>query len=38
MKVFEFLSAIFMLTRCQTLEGLGKDIKRGGNTLEKAAK
>ena len=29
--------AVLMLAGCQTMEGLGKDIQKGGESLEKAA-
>ena len=32
-----FLTAL-MLVGCNTMEGLGKDIKQGGEKLEKSAK
>jgi predicted small secreted protein len=30
-------SMALFLAGCQTMEGLGKDIKKGGDSLEKAA-
>lgn len=39
-----FLSVVFAavvalsLTACNTVEGMGKDIKKGGEAIEKAAK
>lgn len=39
-----FLSAVFVavaafaLAGCNTVEGVGKDIKKGGEAIEKAAK
>jgi len=30
--------AAFALTACNTVEGVGKDIKKGGESIEKAAK
>ena len=32
------LGALAMVAGCNTMEGLGKDIKKGGETIEKAAK
>jgi len=32
------LAALSMLAGCNTMEGLGKDIKKGGESIEKAAK
>ena len=31
------LLAVVVLAGCNTMEGLGKDIKRGGEKIEKAA-
>ena len=31
------LIAAFALTACNTMEGMGKDIKKGGEAIEKAA-
>jgi len=30
--------AVMMLPACNTVEGVGKDIKKGGEAIEKAAK
>jgi predicted small secreted protein len=30
--------AVLFLAGCNTIEGVGKDIKKGGETIEKAAK
>jgi predicted small secreted protein len=38
MKVIALLLAVFVLVGCNTVEGLGKDIKKGGEKLEKTAK
>lgn len=38
MKRFLLLFAVLALTACNTMEGLGKDIKMGGEKLEKSAK
>ncbi len=32
------LAALAVLAGCNTMEGLGKDIKKGGESIEKAAK
>lgn len=37
MKTLMLLLAVFVLTGCNMMEGLGKDIKKGGEKLEKAA-
>ncbi len=37
MKAFSLLVAVLFLVGCNTMEGLGKDIKKGGEKLEKAA-
>ncbi|MBL8519036.1 MAG: entericidin A/B family lipoprotein [Betaproteobacteria bacterium] len=31
------LVAVFVLAGCNTVQGLGKDIKKGGEAIEKAA-
>lgn len=36
--LFLIVVCVFSLTACNTMEGLGKDISRGGEKLEKAAK
>ena len=38
MKAFYLLLAVLFLAGCNTMEGLGKDIKQGGEKLEKSAK
>ena len=38
MKIISLLLAMLMLAGCNTMEGLGKDIKKGGEKLEKSAK
>jgi predicted small secreted protein len=30
--------SVFVLSACNTIEGMGKDIKKGGEIIEKAAK
>jgi predicted small secreted protein len=37
MKAVVLCLVVFVLAGCQTMEGLGKDIKSGGDALEKAA-
>ncbi len=32
------LAAVAWLSGCNTMEGLGKDLKKGGDAIEKAAK
>jgi len=32
------LFAVFALSGCNTLEGMGKDVKQGGAAIERAAK
>jgi predicted small secreted protein len=36
-KMIALLLAMVVLAGCNTVEGLGKDIKKGGEKLEKAA-
>ncbi|ADL54535.1 entericidin A/B family lipoprotein [Gallionella capsiferriformans] len=38
MKTIALLLAVFVLVGCNTVEGIGKDLKRGGEKIEKAAK
>ena len=35
--LFSILAAAFVLSGCNTMEGLGKDIQKGGEKIEKAA-
>jgi predicted small secreted protein len=37
MKVISLLLAVLMLAGCNTMEGMGKDIQKGGQAIEKAA-
>lgn len=37
MKAIALFVVAWMLVGCNTMEGLGKDIKKGGESLEKAA-
>ena len=32
------IAAALMLSACNTVEGIGKDVKKGGEAIEKAAK
>ncbi len=32
------LASVFTLSACNTVHGIGKDIERGGQAIEKAAK
>ena len=36
-KPFIALCFIVSLTACSTMEGIGKDLKKGGNAIQKAA-
>ncbi len=36
-RMFGVLLAVVALAGCNTMEGLGKDIKKGGEKIEKAA-
>jgi predicted small secreted protein len=38
MKFIALLLAVFVLAGCNTVEGIGKDLKKGGEKIEKAAK
>ncbi|HZW86879.1 MAG TPA: entericidin A/B family lipoprotein [Gallionella sp.] len=38
MRVIAIFLAVFMLVGCNTMQGLGKDIKEGGEKLENSAK
>ena len=37
MRAITLLLAALLIAGCSTMEGLGKDIKKGGEALEKAA-
>ncbi len=37
MKAVTLFLMVLMLSACNTFEGMGKDIKKGGDALEKAA-
>jgi len=36
--VFVLLASLYLLAGCNTIEGMGKDIKTGGEKIEDAAK
>ena len=36
-KLFALVAACVLLAACNTIEGVGKDIKKGGEVIEKAA-
>jgi len=38
MRIVLFVMAAMFLAGCNTVEGLGKDIQKGGEALEKAGK
>ena len=38
MRVFFIALMALVLAGCNTMEGLGKDVKKGGEAIEKAAK
>jgi predicted small secreted protein len=38
MRAISLLLAVLFLAGCNTVEGLGKDIQKGGEKLEKSAK
>jgi entericidin B len=38
MKAVALLLAVFVLVGCNTVQGIGKDLKEGGEKLEKSAK
>lgn len=37
LRIFALAVATLMLSACNTIEGVGKDIKKGGEAIEKAA-
>ena len=37
MKAISLLLAVLFLAGCNTVEGIGKDLKKGGEKIEKAA-
>jgi predicted small secreted protein len=36
--LFAFLASLYLLAGCNTIEGMGKDIQKGGEKIEEAAK
>ncbi|WP_022980850.1 entericidin A/B family lipoprotein [Ideonella sp. B508-1] len=36
--VLSLIAALFLLTACNTIEGMGKDIQKAGESIEGAAK
>ena len=36
-KILSLIAATLLLAGCNTVEGVGKDIKKGGEAIEKAA-
>jgi entericidin B len=36
--VFSLLASMIAVSACNTIEGMGKDIERGGRAIERAAK
>jgi predicted small secreted protein len=36
--LFALLAATYLLAGCNTIEGMGKDIQKGGEKIEEAAK
>ena len=36
--LFVLMASLYLLAGCNTIEGLGKDIKTGGEKIEEAAK
>jgi len=37
-KIFALIVCVLAISACNTVEGVGKDIKKGGEAIEKAAK
>ena len=37
-KMFALIACVLAVAACNTMEGFGKDIKKGGEAIEKAAK
>ncbi len=37
-KLFVLFAVVAVLTGCNTVQGMGKDIQKGGEAVEKAAK
>lgn len=36
-KFLAFIAATLLMAGCNTIEGIGKDVKKGGEAIEKAA-
>lgn len=36
--IFSFLASCLVMAGCNTIQGVGKDIKKGGEAIEKVAK
>jgi len=36
--ILSIIAAALLLAGCNTMEGVGKDVKKGGEAIEKAAK
>ena len=36
--ILGIIAAVLVLAGCNTMEGVGKDVKKGGEAIEKAAK
>lgn len=37
MRIFALAAVLAVMSGCNTIEGVGKDIKKGGEAIEKAA-
>ncbi len=37
-KLFVLMVSVFVLTACNTIQGVGKDVKKAGEVVENAAK
>ncbi len=37
-KMFALIACVLAVAACNTMEGVGRDIKKGGEAIEKAAK
>ncbi|QAU34739.1 entericidin A/B family lipoprotein [Janthinobacterium sp. 17J80-10] len=37
-KIFVFLLSVVLLNACNTIEGVGKDVKKAGSVVEEAAR
>jgi predicted small secreted protein len=36
-RMFAMVAAVMLVAGCNTIEGIGKDVKKGGEVIEKAA-